>query len=220
MLGKGMIFGNSYLGVFCAANESTVLIPHATDTEFPDKVGRFLGADSVIRVSVDGCSTLGALIRMNSNGAVAPSSMSDAEVRMISKAVKVTRIDQRHNAMGNNVLANDNGALVHPGLDDGALDAISKALKVPVRRGTVAGYSTVGSAAVATNKGVICHPHTSAHELEALEAVLGVKPQLCTANYGTGQVGACMVANSRGALVGETTTPIELGKIEDGLMLY
>ena len=56
--------------------------------------------------------------------------------------------------------------------------------------------------------------------METIQRVLGVKPQICTANYGTGQVGACMMANSRGALVGEATTPIELGKIEEGLVLY
>jgi translation initiation factor 6 len=220
MLGKGLIFGNPYLGVFCAANESTVLIPHATEADFPAVAGRFLGVGTVIRASVDGCSTIGALVSMNSNGAVAPASLTEAETRILSKAIRVTRIDDRHNAMGNNVLANDNGALVHPGFSEEAVQAISEALKVPVSRGTVAGYSTVGSAAVATNRGVICHPHTSAKELEVLESVLGVKAQICTANYGTGQVGACMVANTKGALVGETTTPIELGRIEDGLMLY
>ena len=33
-------------------------------------------------------------------------------------------------------------------------------------------------------------------------------------------VGAGLVANSKGAVVGDETTPIEMGKIEDGLLLY
>jgi translation initiation factor 6 len=33
-------------------------------------------------------------------------------------------------------------------------------------------------------------------------------------------VGAGIVANSKGALVGDETTPIEMGRIEDGLVLY
>ncbi|MFO7618062.1 MAG: translation initiation factor IF-6 [Thermoplasmata archaeon] len=220
MLGKGMIFGNPYVGVFCAANESIGIIPFATEHNFPELVTRFLGVELAIRMSVDGCSTLGSLIRMNSNGAIVSQSVSDDEIKRIEPHIKVTRIAQRHNAMGNNVLANDNGAICHPDFDDRTIELISKALKVPVERGTIAGYTTVGSSAVATNKGAICHPHTSSYEMEAMERVLGVKPQLCTANYGTGQVGACMIANSRGALVGETTTPIELGKVEEGLHLY
>ncbi|MBA3045371.1 MAG: translation initiation factor IF-6 [Candidatus Thermoplasmatota archaeon] len=220
MLGKAMIFGNPYVGVFCAANENVGLVPFATESAFPDMVKKFLGIEHAIRMSVDGCSTLGALVRMNSNGAVVSQSISEEEVRKIGRVIKVTKIAQRHNAMGNNVLANDNGALVHPEFDDRTIDLISKALKVPVERGTIAGYSTVGSSAVATNKGIICHPHTSSYEMEIMEQTLGVKAQLCTANYGTGQVGACMIANTKGALVGETTTPIELGKVEEGLVLY
>jgi translation initiation factor 6 len=220
MLGKGMIFGNPYIGVFCAANESIGLIPQATESDFPNLVKKFIGVEHAVRVSVDGCSTLGALIRMNSNGAVVSQSISEDEVRKIEAHIKVTRIAQRHNAMGNNVLANDNGAIVHPEFDDRTIEIISKALGVPVERGTVAGYTTVGSSAVATNKGAICHPHTTPEEMEVMERVLGVKPEFCTANYGTGQVGACMIANSKGALLGETTTPIELGKVEDGLHLY
>ena len=220
MLGKGMIFGNPYVGVFCAANENFGLIPYATEENFPGLVKRFLGIEHAVRMSVDGCSTLGALVRMNSNGAIVSQSVSEDEVRKIDSHIKVTRVAQRHNAMGHNVLANDNGAICHPDFDDRTVEAISRALKVPVERGTIAGYSTVGSTAVATNKGAICHPHASSFEMEEMERILGVKPQLCTANYGTGQVGACMVANSKGALVGETTTPIELGKVEDGLHLY
>ena len=220
MLGKGMIFGNPYIGVFCAANENVGLIPFATEPDFPGLVKRFLGVEHTVRMSVDGCSTLGALVTMNSNGAIVSQSVSRDEVHKLEHYITVTRIAQRHNAMGNNVLANDNGAIVHPEFDDRTIEIISGALGVPVERGTIAGYSTVGSAAVATNKGVICHPRASTYEMEVMESVLGVKPQLCTANYGTGQVGACMIANSGGALVGENTTPIELGKVEEGLHLY
>jgi len=220
MLGKGMIFGNPYVGVFCSANENVAVVPFATEPEFPEKVRKALCLENVVRLSVDGCSTLGALIRMNSNGAVAAQSIYKEEIRKLEPFLEITSIPERYNAMGNNVLANDNGALVNPDFDDRTLVLISKALKVPVERGTVAGYVTIGSAAVVTNKGALCHPHTSSYEMEVMERVFGVKPQLCTANYGTGQVGACMIANSRGALVGERTTPIELGKVEEGLVLY
>ena len=220
MLGKGLIFGNPYVGVFCSANENVVVIPYATEQEFPEKVKKALGIENVVRMSIDGCSTLGALIRMNSNGAVASQSIYNEEIRKLESFLQITSIPERYNAMGNNVLANDNGALVNPDFDERTIALISKALKVPAERGTVAGYHTVGSSAVVTNKGAICHPHTSSYEMEVMERVFGVNLQLCTANYGTGQVGACMIANSKGALVGERTTPIELGKVEEGLHLY
>ncbi|MFQ5910594.1 MAG: translation initiation factor eIF-6, partial [Thermoplasmata archaeon] len=82
------------------------------------------------------------------------------------------------------------------------------------------GLKTVGSVAVATNKGVVCHPKIRNEERKLLEDVLKVPVTIATANYGTTYVGACVVANSKGAVVGSTTTPIEIGRIEEGLVLY
>jgi translation initiation factor 6 len=50
-----------------------------------------------------------------------------------------------------------------------------------------------------------------------LKDVLRVPARTTTANYGTAQVGACVVANTRGAIIGSRTTPIEMGRLEEGL---
>jgi len=220
MLGKGDLFGNPYIGVFCVANENMALIPFTASDELLGNALKALEVKEVHKISVDGATVLGALTCMNSKGAIVSHFATDAELKIIGKGLKVERLEDRLNAAGNNILANDNGALVHPGYEDDVMDFISEVLGVPVETGTVAGFSTVGSAAVATNKGVICHPHTSDYEKEQLSRLFGVDVAIATANYGTGLLGACMIANKKGALVGEASTPIELGKIEDGLKLY
>lgn len=220
MLSKGDIFGNSYLGVFCVANENLALIPITARDELMESTGKSLDVDKVIRTAVDGASIIGALMTMNSKAALVSYFMTDDEINLINPDIKITRLPHKLNAVGNNILANDNGALVHPAYEDDILGFISETLGVPVEKGTVAGFKTVGSAAVATNKGVVCHPHTGSFEIEQLERVLGVEVRIATANYGTGLLGACMIANSKGALIGEASTPIELGKIEEGLKLY
>jgi translation initiation factor 6 len=53
--------------------------------------------------------------------------------------------------------------------------------------------------------------------MDLLRETLHVPVAITTANYGSALVGACMVANSKGAVVGSKTTPIELGRIEEGL---
>ena len=93
-------------------------------------------------------------------------------------------------------------------------------LGVPVVRGTIAGIRTVGAVAVTTNKGAVCHPHARPGEMDLLKTTLRVPVMITTANYGAAQVGACIVANSHGAVVGARTTPIELGRIEEGLGLF
>src|SRR3989442_3880997 len=56
--------------------------------------------------------------------------------------------------------------------------------------------------------------------MEVVKSTLRVPVVITTANYGAAQVGACMVANSHGAVVGSRTTPIELGRMEEGLSLF
>jgi len=207
--------GNPYVGVYAAANEQFLVV----GPEVPRGTGRVMAEAlgvTLIETTVAGASVVGSLVVMNSNGAVVSGLAESAELKRMGLP-RLARIGHRLNAVGNNILCNDSGAVVHPGFDDDAVREVSNALGVPAERGTVAGVRTVGSAAVATNKGVVCHPYAREDEIRALRDLLKVPVMTTTANYGTAQVGACLVANSRGAIVGSRTTPIEMGRIEEGL---
>ena len=207
--------GNPYVGVYAAANEQYLVV----GPEVPRGTGRVMAEAlgvTLIETTVAGASVVGSLVVMNSNGAVVSGLAESAELKRMGLP-RLARIGHRLNAVGNNILCNDSGAVVHPGFDDDAVREVSNALGVPAERGTVAGVRTVGSAAVATNKGVVCHPYAQEEEIRALRDLLKVPVMTTTANYGTAQVGACLVANSRGAIVGSRTTPIEMGRIEEGL---
>jgi len=168
--------------------------------------------------SVGHSTVVGSLVAMNSKGILASPFIEESELEAIGDAVYP--LPHRLSAVGNNVLCNDHGAVVHPGYDDEAVAFIGETLGVDAVRGTVAGIKTVGSVAIATNKGVLCHPHARPGEMEVLKSTLRVPVMITTANYGAAQIGACIVANSRGAVVGSRTTPIELGRIEEGLGLF
>ncbi|MGQ0797062.1 MAG: translation initiation factor IF-6, partial [Methanobacteriota archaeon] len=176
-----------------------------------------LGTRAVL-TNVQHSSVVGRLLAVNSKGVLATPFIEPEEIEAIGDSVRP--LPHRLSAVGNNVLCNDKGAVVHPGYDEDAVAFIADALAVRVVRGTIAGMRTVGSAAVATNKGVLCHPHAKPAEIDVLEKVLEAPVLITTANYGQGHVGACLVANSRGAVVGSRTTPIELGRIEEGLRYY
>jgi len=209
--------GNPYVGVFCATNEGLLLVPRQFPKSAVRQMSEALGTN-VALTTVAHSSVLGSLVAMNSNGILATPFIEPEEIEAIPGSVHP--LPHRLSAVGNNVLCNDHGAVVHPGYDEDAISFISDALGVPVVRGTIAGIKTVGAVAVATNKGVLCHPHAKPEDMEALKDALRAPVSITTANYGTAQVGACMVANSRGAVVGSRTTPIELGRIEEGLALY
>ena len=217
MLRRLQIAGNPYVGVFCAANDEMLIVPPDVPRSAVRHIEGALETRSIVTL-VGHSTVVGSLLAMNSKGILASPFIEDGEIDTIGDAVYP--LPHRLSAVGNNVLCNDHGAIVHPGYDDETVAFIREVLGVPAVRGTVAGVRTVGAVAVATNKGALCHPYAKPGEMDLLKSVLRVPVQITTANYGAAQVGACMVANSHGAVVGARTTPIELGRIEEGLGLY
>jgi translation initiation factor 6 len=170
--------------------------------------------------TVAGSFVVGSLVAMNSSCAVVSGLAEEAELEILSKDISVAVLHSRYNAAGNNVLVNDSGAILNPNIDDKNAEMIEKALGVRCVRSMIAGIDTVGSACKATNKGAVCHPMTSDAELKLIEEVLNVSAKRMTLNHGSSLLGPCVVANSKGALVGDITTPIEMGKLEDALNLF
>jgi translation initiation factor 6 len=208
--------GNPFIGVYCVANESLSLVPMDAPPSLISDIEEGMGA-KVIPTALASSSILGTLTAMNSYGAITTGMATLAEVRPLRKHLQFKRIKDRLNACGNNILVNDNAALVNPDLGRTAIKQIEDTLQVEVVQGMIAGHKTVGSVCVATNKGVLCHPSTSKAELEMLRALFKVPTAIGTLNYGAPMVGACMVANTKGAAIGFRSTPIEMGRVEDAL---
>jgi translation initiation factor 6 len=211
--------GNIYVGVYCAANEEVAFVPKDVAGSLTKDIEEVLGV-RVERAMIGGTNLLGSLVSLNSYGAVVTNMASLTEVEALSRFLPVYRIEDKVNASGNNILVNDKAALVNPDLAKGTVKDIADTLQVEVSQGPVAGHKTVGSACVATNKGLLCHPSTSEEELAMLKSLFKVPAAIGTLNYGAPLVGACLVANSRGAIVGSRSTPIELGRAEDALGLF
>lgn len=210
------IAGGPYVGIYCCANEDIVLLPLALDKEMVQRIVEILKVRPVM-MTLGGSPLLGALTCMNSKGLVMTSLADKSEYKELAKDYNIVMTPDGLNAAGNNVLCNDKGALVNPGFSIKTVKKISDALGVEVLKGTLGGLRTVGSAAIAVNSGVMCHPKATEEELSVLRDLFKVNVQIGTANYGSAMVGASVVANSKGAIAGSQSTGIELGRIEDAL---
>ena len=219
MLRLSRFGGNPNIGVYSTANESLAIIsPDASEDYIRDAEGT-LGVSSLL-TTVAGSFVVGSLVAMNSYCAVVSGLAEEAEIKKISAEMPVFALHSKHNAAGNNILVNDFGAVVNPRIDDRNIKLIEKALGVKCVRSSVAGMDTVGSACRATNKGAVCHPLTTAEEAELIESTLNVEVRRTTLNHGSVLPAPCFIANSKGALVGDMTTPIETGRLEDALNLF
>ncbi len=215
---RAVLSGSAYVGVFTRATDDCLLVRPDIDDELREAFETELGVPA-IPTTVAGSSTVGALAVGNENGLLVSDRITTLERERIADTtdLPVVELPGKINAAGNVVLANDTGAYVHPDLPRTAVQTVKDALDVPVERGMLGDVRTVGTAAVATNKGVLCHPKATDEELDFLEELLGVYADIGTINYGGPLVGSGLVANSNGYVVGEETTGPELGRIDDTL---
>ncbi|MEM0449491.1 MAG: translation initiation factor IF-6 [Methanomassiliicoccales archaeon] len=208
--------GNPYIGVYAAANEFVAFVPKDAPISLMKDIQQALDVETH-RVSLAGTNLIGSLLSMNSYGAVVSNMTTSLEMEAISAFLPVFRIEDKVNASGNNILANDFGCVANPDLSKRTIKGIEETLQVPVDQMMIAEHRTVGSVCTATNKGVLCHPSASPDEIALIKDMLKVPVSIGTLNYGAPMVGACMIANSKGAVVGNKSTPIELGRVEDAL---
>jgi translation initiation factor 6 len=206
------------VGVFGRATDDCLLVRPDIDESLLESFEAELEVPAV-PTTVAGSGTVGSLAVGNENGLLVSERVTDRERDRIESetGLPVGELPGRINAAGNVVLANDCGAFVHPDLSRNAVQVVGETLDVSVERGEIAGVRTVGTAAVVTNEGVLCHPKTTDETLDFLEELFGVYADIGTINYGGPLVGSGLVANTHGYIAGQETTGPELGRIEDAL---
>jgi translation initiation factor 6 len=213
------------IGVLALTTEEVTLLPIFLDEDDADEVSEVLKT-KCLQINIGGSSLVGSLSVANKYGLLLPKIVEDEELTKIKNFLNENDLDMnieiiksKNTALGNLILTNDKGALISVELKDFKKD-IEDALNVEVEVGTIAELPTVGSNAVVTNKGCLTHPLVEDDELEFLKDLFKVEYiGKGTANKGTTSVGACIIANSNGAIVGGDTTGPELLMIEDALGL-
>ncbi|MDD4244905.1 MAG: translation initiation factor IF-6 [Candidatus Methanomethylophilaceae archaeon] len=211
--------GSPNIGVFTAANESFAFAAANCDDQFVRDVEEALNVECT-RMTVAGSYLIGSLTVMNSNGAVVSGLAEEHELEAMRRFLPVMALDDRLNAAGNNILANDYGAIVNPNISDSSIRSIEGTLGVECVRSAIAGIETPGAACRVTNKGIAVHMGATEEDMALIADVLRVEPYKTTLNHGSRLIAPCVIANSKGALIGDTSTPIEMGRLEEALKLY
>jgi translation initiation factor 6 len=216
---RAAYYGNPWIGMFIRTNDSITMLPIDGMDKLEALARERLGTETV-KVSVGDSNLLGVYIAMNANGAVLPNVAREAEIAALKKAgLNVYVSKDKHNAMGNNVAVNNKGGIINPYVEREEAAAIGDALGVELVSTDIAGFSTVGSACVATDTGFLAHFRSSEDDLARLRDAFKVPGNKGTMNTGTGFVAYGAVVNSRGYIVGEDTTAFEVGRLEEALGL-
>ena len=211
--------GDPFLGVFSEATETHLFVPPGIQPHAVEALESALGV-SAHAMTVGGTRVIGTLVAGNSKGLIVGDIALEEELKPLRALdLEVFRLGGRHNAAGNVILAGETAALVHPRLARADVQGVADALGVEVEKGTVAGLYTVGSAAVVTPKGILAHPKVADDEIERLEALFHLDVGIGTVNYGSPMIGSGVLANSKGAAFGTSSTGIEKGRVAEALGL-
>ena len=208
---------NPNVGVYSRANDKIAFIQKGLTKKDKNSIKKALDVD-LVELNIAGSSIVGSLLSFNSTGAVICDFVDKATYdTIIDKGFNLRIISDKFNAAGNDILVNDYGCLVHPDVRDDTIKEIKKTFDVETKKGTIAGLKTVGMAAAVTNKGLLCHPKIEEGELKVLKDLFQVPVMIGTVNHGSPVIGSGLVANNKGAIIGNQTTGIEMGRIEEAL---
>ena len=210
-----LIHGSPLIGLYVKANEDIAFIG-IRDERARRTIEKELEV-KVVRTTVSGSELVGAMMSLNSSGAVVGRYIKEKELNRIRREIDVLVVDIEINCMGNIIALNDRGAIIHPDIRDEVLWEIRDFLGVEVAKGTIGGVKTVGMSSAVTNNGALVNPNSTEWEMERIVEVLKVEPVKGTVNFGSEMVGTGVIANSRGYVAGRDTTGFELGVIEEAL---
>lgn len=205
--------GNNELGAFiCLTNKYAIVGRSECSNVINFLRERF--DFPVVETTLANIKTVGSLCVGNKNGLLCSHSTNDQELMHIRNSlpqdIRVVRIYDKLNALGNNILCNDHVCIVNPNFSQENISILEDVLKVPVYKLTLGNESLVGSYGVLNNIGLITHPNINELELKEISQLLKVNAIASTVNQGKNIVGSGMVANDFICIAGQHTTTIEI----------
>lgn len=212
---KVAVNGNPLIGLYAKVSEDYAVVGIRHEPLI-QAIQERLDVDVVV-TKIAGSELVGAMMALNSSGAVVSNHILSDELRELEKRLEVLVVDTPMTCFGNNLLINDRGGIANPEMENRVLEKVAEFLSLELVKGTVGGIKTVGMAAVVTNRGGLANPNINEWEAKKLQEVAGVEVLTGTVNFGTDMIGSGLIANSKGYVVGRDTTGFELGIVEEAL---
>lgn len=215
--------GDPNIGLYGKACDKFCLVGNFITDDNQKRLEKYLDVP-VKKCFVAGTDLVGLFAAVNSNGILLSYLANDNEIKHFQKiaddiGINFGIVGSKFSAVGNLILCNDKGAIASKLFTKAEVKKMADCLDVEIVRAKLAKNDVVGSSGIATNKGCLLHRDASEREIKIVEQVLKVDADIGTANFGSPFVGAGIITNSYGTLIGTGTTSPEMQRIIDTLKL-
>lgn len=217
---------SSEVGVFARVTNTYAVVGHGASENFYSAFQAELEPHGVpvVHTTIGDTRIVGRLCVGNRHGLLVSNTTTDVELQHLRNSlppnVKIQKVEERLNSLGNVISCNDYVALIHPHLDKETEEIIQDVLQVETYRCAIAGNELVGSYCVLTNQGGLVHAHCSVQELEELSNLLQLPLTAGTVNRGSDIIAAGVTANDWTAFCGMDCTATEIAVVESIFKLH
>lgn len=213
MIRQLKISGNPFIGIFSFTNNNITIVREDIG-EHAETLKEALGTELILS-TIAATDLAGIYMAGNNNGIILPYVIEDEELQLIEgEDVNTCILKTKETAVGNLILSNDKGAIISPMLTN-EQKIIEDALGVETAVTSIGNHKYVGSVARTNNIGCLVHKESKEEDITLIKDLLKVDVRMSTLNRGVSYIGACITVNDKGAVVGETTTGVELSYVED-----
>jgi translation initiation factor 6 len=208
---------NPNVGLYGFATDKYCLLGTEVPEELIEEIREVLDVP-IIRMNIAGTSLLGVFLNGNKNCLIVPKIAFENELKILEDhKIKYKLIETKITCLGNNIICNDKGCVVSNEYGEKEIKAFKDALKVDVVKTEIAELNTLGSLAVHTKKGLLCHHEILEHEAELLKKVLKVEIFTGTVNMGVPFIGSGILCNNKGFIIGDMSGGPEIVNADEAL---
>ncbi|MHA2297085.1 MAG: hypothetical protein ACXAEU_11165 [Candidatus Hodarchaeales archaeon] len=213
-LEKIKVFSGSNVGVHLVATEDYVLAPENIKLNVLKNIKRCLDAP-VYTINAN-TNLFGVLTLVNKHGLVLSTVIDYESFEVIENLGlgRVARVPKNFHALGNCAVTNDTKTILSPFIDENSRKIIKNTLKTDIKVMKLGGSVIVGSLVGANVNGAVVSDLIPEEDLDRIKEGLGIrKAGYSTVNKGFMMPSTGFITNSKGVVVGEDTSGLEIMKI-------
>jgi translation initiation factor 6 len=219
-LGKAKINNIPYLGVYAVCTDNFCLVPNNILKKEEVIIEKYLKT-KIIKMAVSDSPLIGVyLLAHKDKIMVCKNSIKQNELDIFEKeGIKVKIIKEDYNALGNLVAFNSNYGFASALLSNKTVSEISSFFDIEVERKTLFSMDILGSSLYVNDSLFMVNPNVSEKDFNYFKQKFKVEGIATTLNYGDLFVGNDVIANKNSVLVGDSTSNIELMKVDDIVLM-